>query len=192
MTDGKHDDEKKVGYKNPPKATQFKKGQSGNPKGRRRTEKTPAEVITEVAREKIWTTINGRKKRLGMFEAALRSVLARTLQRGNLRELDHLLDTLAKHGISPHEVEAEGAKAGAEAAVRKIFQTVDRLIPRDEDLVEVHKLEEAEVAIIHDCPRCRPAIDEIWIAARDSGVLKGHKTMLQQLVETVMRRNRAA
>ena len=31
------DDEKlteKVGYKNPPKAHQFKKGQSGNPKGR--------------------------------------------------------------------------------------------------------------------------------------------------------------
>ena len=34
MTNKHSDDEKPIGYKNPPKSTRFKKGQSGNPRGR--------------------------------------------------------------------------------------------------------------------------------------------------------------
>ena len=34
MTNKRSDDEKPIGYKNPPKSTRFKKGQSGNPRGK--------------------------------------------------------------------------------------------------------------------------------------------------------------
>lgn len=40
---------KKVGYKNPPKANQWKAGQSGNPSGKKKTTNKPSEALNEIS-----------------------------------------------------------------------------------------------------------------------------------------------
>ena len=57
-------DESQVGYKQPPVETRFKKGQSGNPQGRRRTPGTVAamfrkELQSPVAISEKWPAADG-------------------------------------------------------------------------------------------------------------------------------------
>jgi Family of unknown function (DUF5681) len=63
-----------IGYGKPPRHTQFKRGQSGNPKGRAKGSKNLATLIMSVLNERVIITENGRRrgKRRGR-EAATRS-----------------------------------------------------------------------------------------------------------------------
>ena len=68
------------GYKNPPKATQFKKGQSGNPAGRRKTQKTPTiphhhDILAGLLAQKIKVKIGGKNATITKAEALLASIL---------------------------------------------------------------------------------------------------------------------
>jgi hypothetical protein len=60
-----------VGHGKPPKSTQFKKGQSGNPKGRPKGSKNFATVYHKVGREFVTVKENGRTRRLTKQEALL-------------------------------------------------------------------------------------------------------------------------
>lgn len=62
------DDGYKVGYRNPPKETRFKKGQSGNPKGRRRRKTTVEEIYREVFGEVMEVRVDGKVKRMTALE----------------------------------------------------------------------------------------------------------------------------
>lgn len=65
----------KVGYKSPPLHTRFKKGQSGNPSGKKKKSGKPfGELVKEVANETIPVTLpNGTVKQMSLLEAAIRS-----------------------------------------------------------------------------------------------------------------------
>jgi hypothetical protein len=74
-----------VGYGKPPKANQFAKGKSGNPRGRRRKSAEPkkeslADIIYEESRRPIAVTVNGKKELLTVQEAVIRSVLAQAIK----------------------------------------------------------------------------------------------------------------
>ncbi|WP_233493474.1 DUF5681 domain-containing protein, partial [Ruegeria atlantica] len=58
-----------VGYGKPPKATRFKKGQSGNPKGRPKASKNVGSMLEEVFFRKIPITENGSRREVTMLEA---------------------------------------------------------------------------------------------------------------------------
>jgi hypothetical protein len=58
-----------VGYKKPPRHTQFKRGVSGNAKGRPKGAKNFATVIEEELRARIVVTENGKRKRISKREA---------------------------------------------------------------------------------------------------------------------------
>jgi Family of unknown function (DUF5681) len=78
-----------VGYGKPPKKNQFKKGESGNPRGRaiKRFMKGPKEPLSFekalVAKLKSRTTVttkNGRPKKITMLEALAAAIVARAVQ----------------------------------------------------------------------------------------------------------------
>ena len=64
----------KVGYCNPPEHTRFKKGQSGNPRGRPKGTLNIATVLERTLREKGIITENGKRKTITKLEAAIKQL----------------------------------------------------------------------------------------------------------------------
>jgi len=73
-----------VGYGKPPKHTRFKKGQSGNPKGRPKGEKNFATIIDDVLGATIVITENGQQRTASKAEAMVMSLTAKAIK-GNAR-----------------------------------------------------------------------------------------------------------
>ena len=73
-----------VGYGRPPKATQFKPGQSGNPKGRKRKPKSVPAQTQDIMQKKINITEGGRTKRLTFQEVILLRI-ANNAAKGDLK-----------------------------------------------------------------------------------------------------------
>lgn len=59
-----------VGYQKPPKATQFARGQSGNPSGRPKGIKNWATVLHGALEQKVTVIVNGTSKQVTKMEAA--------------------------------------------------------------------------------------------------------------------------
>ena len=110
-----------VGYCRPPESTRFKKGQSGNPKGRPKGSLNVAAVLTRTLREKVVINENGRRKTVTKLEAAVKQ-LANKAASGELRALRQLVDLAL-------ECEADQNTPGAEQAVlgkadREVIQSI--------------------------------------------------------------------
>jgi hypothetical protein len=82
---------KPVGYGNPPEATRFKKGQSGNPKGRRKGSLNVATVFAQTLREKVVVNENGQRKTITKLEAAIKQFVNKAAS-GDLRALQLLVN----------------------------------------------------------------------------------------------------
>ncbi len=71
-------DEERVGYRKPPRATRFKKGQSGNPLGRPKGVRNFASVIAATLSERITVTENGKRRRITKLQAGMKQLINRT------------------------------------------------------------------------------------------------------------------
>lgn len=111
------DDPCEVGYGNPPKHSQFKKGQSGNAKGRPKGKPGAMTVVLRALSAKVMINENGRRRKVTKFEAALMQ-LANKAAGGDLRALNQVtaLMRLAE------EREKE------EAPITTCLQDADRLV----------------------------------------------------------------
>jgi hypothetical protein len=65
------DNDGPVGYRKPPRRTRFKKGQSGNPRGRPKSARSPANLFWAVMAKSLIVTENGSRKKISMLEAIL-------------------------------------------------------------------------------------------------------------------------
>ena len=64
----------KVGYKRPPLHTRFRKGQSGNPRGRPRGSKNFSTLLAEALNEPVVVTEDGRRRRISKRELGLKQL----------------------------------------------------------------------------------------------------------------------
>lgn len=59
----------KVGRGNPPKHTQFRKGTTGNPKGRPKGSKNLSSYLMEAAPDQVSATVGGRTRKISKIQA---------------------------------------------------------------------------------------------------------------------------
>jgi uncharacterized protein DUF5681 len=71
---------KEVGYKKPPKASQFKKGQSGNPKGRPKGSRSISTAFEEVIWKSVRIRQGDQRKSVPMIQAMLMAIMAKATQ----------------------------------------------------------------------------------------------------------------
>ena len=67
--------EEEKGYGKPPKKHQFKKGVSGNPRGRPKGKKSFTAIFKKLENEKITIQINGKTEKLTIEQAILKRVM---------------------------------------------------------------------------------------------------------------------
>ena len=82
-----------VGYGKPPRETRFKRGQSGNPRGRPPGAKNLSSLLNEALNELVVVTENGGRKRISKRQAAFKQ-LVNDAAKGNWRALKLLVDIL--------------------------------------------------------------------------------------------------
>jgi hypothetical protein len=59
----------KIGRGNPPKHTQFRKGTTGNPKGRPKGSKNLSTYLMEAARDQVSATVGGKTRKISKIQA---------------------------------------------------------------------------------------------------------------------------
>ena len=106
------EDDYEVGYGKPPKATQFKKGQSGNPSGK----KKPAsleDILKRTLAAQVTASIDGKKQSLSMMEAIVQALVRKAVT-GDLAAIKTVVqaaaafadEPVAEATLSPHQLEA--------------------------------------------------------------------------------------
>ena len=86
-----------IGYKRPPKSGQFKKGRSGNPKGRPKGSNNFLTLLEQELGQSIVVNENGRKKTITRLQAMVKRMVAGALQ-GEHRSLLTLIEVLRRTG----------------------------------------------------------------------------------------------
>lgn len=88
-----------IGRGKPPERHQFKKGESGNPRGRPKGRRSLSSVIQATLRERVVITVNGRKRSVSKLEAAVGSLVTNAMS-GDVRAL-HTLRRSCRRKTSP-------------------------------------------------------------------------------------------
>jgi translation initiation factor RLI1 len=79
-----------VGYGKPPSNTRFRRGVSGNPKGRPKGSRNVASVFAKTLREKVVINEHGQRKTITKLEAAIKQFVNKAAG-GDLRALQMLV-----------------------------------------------------------------------------------------------------
>ena len=116
------EDPDEVGYGKPPRAHQFKPGQSGNPTGRKKGVKSEATILQELLQQKVALNDRGRKRKIMLLEAVLRRIIEDCLK-GNTKSAAFLLNRyhlqVTGAEAAPSDI-GEDDKAVLEAFLREI------------------------------------------------------------------------
>ena len=99
------DDNNDIGYGKPPRANQFKPGESGNPKGRPKGAKSEATILQDLLQQKIGLNERGKTRKITLHEAILRRI-AEDCLKGNTKSAAFLLNR--HHAMTASEPEEAG------------------------------------------------------------------------------------
>jgi Family of unknown function (DUF5681) len=98
-------DDYKVGYRHPPRATRFRKGTSGNPRGRPKGARNLATVVASALDERVVVVENGRRKRITKLELVVKH-LVNGAASGDPRSLRLLLPLIQAIEAKPLQTES--------------------------------------------------------------------------------------
>jgi len=130
-----------VAYGKPPKHSQFKPGQSGNPSGRPKRSNTITALLKEELEAKVTVTENGVKKTITKREAMVRQVVNGGLK-GKATDTLRLLQRLET--LLPREVEPETAEPDSfEVTFVRAYEGKP-FNPTDEEIAHLAKRREAK------------------------------------------------
>jgi hypothetical protein len=85
-----------AGYRRPPKSRRFRRGKSGNPKGRPPGSKNFEKVLAAALHDRVQVTKNGRHKTISKLEAALTQLMNQAAS-GDIKAIQTLLKQVV-HG----------------------------------------------------------------------------------------------
>ena len=120
----------KVGKGMPPKGSQWKKGQSGNPKGRPKGDKQLGGIVESELYQPVAVNQKGKLKKLPAIVVALRRALSLAMK-GDLKATKFLVDLHVKH---------VGPSGPASVADLLIGQSPFELTAEDEANIAKHEL----------------------------------------------------
>lgn len=103
-----------IGFGRPPRRTQFKKGKSGNGRGRPRGARNTAALLADELKKTVCVTEGGRTRTISKRSAFVKSLVARAIK-GDARAAAQLLkaiETLEDGRAAPMAPYAEGAGRG--------------------------------------------------------------------------------
>ena len=109
-----------VGYGRPPEHTRFRKGRSGNPKGRPRHARNLHTELLEELSEEIQVKEGGRTVRVTKLRALLKAAIGKAAS-GDMRALALILDKAALLGAADPEA-SETDEAPEDAAILEAFR----------------------------------------------------------------------
>lgn len=102
-------DDYEVGYKKPPKASQFKKGHSGF-KGKRKKYIPVENIIIEELAKPLTITENGKRLRATRMEVIIKRTIAGILANGDIKAFTKLLKLVPPEAIQAVQFSEEGQK----------------------------------------------------------------------------------
>ena len=105
----------KTGRGRPPKESQFKKGQSGNPAGRPKGARGVREILTEELMKEIAAKENGQSIRIPALSAITRTLVNQAI-RGDVKVSFSLIDLGLRIDVGSTSAEAEEETAAPEDA----------------------------------------------------------------------------
>lgn len=116
-----------VGYGRPPTHSQFKKGESGNPKGRPKGALNLATLFNRALSEKVTITENGRRRNITKLEIALKQLINKAAQ-GDPRSMHLMLSMAPLVGIEPPNADP-GLDANESAVMAGLLGRLKDQIP---------------------------------------------------------------
>src|SRR6266851_8865101 len=87
------DSDYQVGYGKPPMHSRFKKGESGNPKGRPKGSKNVATLLEKELKQRVMITENGRRRSITKQEAMVKHLVNKAVS-GDRPLMQLLLDEI--------------------------------------------------------------------------------------------------
>lgn len=170
-----------VGYKRPPKSGQFKKGQSGNPKGRPKKPPLPdalAETVLAVAGQNV--SIKNGGETISLEEAVVRKSFE-TATKGNAHAQRTVLQELRRaHTAKEAEATAEAEKIAEEVRFWIAY--------RDEEREAIREAQEAG----EELPLIIPHPDDLVIDALAGVSVAGPRTVEEHVDAVITQKFRRA
>jgi hypothetical protein len=113
-------DDYEVGYGKPPRHSQFKRGQSGNPRGRPAGSRNLATLVNEALNEPVIVVENGGHRKISKREAIIKQLVNRSAK-ADWRAIKILLDIVRE---LEGRIEPETAESSFSAADEKVIEQI--------------------------------------------------------------------
>lgn len=129
-----------IGYKKPPKEHRWKKGVSGNPKGRTKGSKNVRTILFARLNDRVKTKVNNRTKTETALEAIIRGQVYDALTRRDHKTVVYLLGQVERLNVFSQDQdgggeggEGGGAPATDETDAEIVRRLMDRLMGREDE-----------------------------------------------------------
>jgi hypothetical protein len=142
----------KIGYGKPPKATRFKRGRSGNPKGRPKGSSNLATDLAEELNEMTTIDVDGRPRRVTKRRAWVKTLLDQALD-GDVRASNAILAAHPRAATEPVDIIDEAVEPDETKILR-------RLAPRLLRSISTKRTKEPDAFF---CQKTRRGSQNFWV-----------------------------